>query len=156
MAQKIPTPAQLRELRQKQGLNQYEFWPLVGVTQSAGSGYERGRRPPPALILLLHLWDSGRLTDKDLIRAGKTRKTDLSVLRGLRLAQGLSQKDFWRRFGVDQSAGSRYETGRVMMLPMPVVLLIALWQSGKLTDADMDEAGQTLVRRRRKAGSANE
>jgi transcriptional regulator with XRE-family HTH domain len=156
MAQKIPTPAQLRALRQKQGLNQHEFWPLFGVSQSGGSRYERGRRPPPALILLLYLRYSGKLTDKDLIRAGKTtRKTGENALRTQRLAQGLiSQKDFWRRFGVLQSAGSRYETGRALP-PAPVALLMALRQSGRLTDADLDEAGKTFVQRRRKAGSAN-
>jgi transcriptional regulator with XRE-family HTH domain len=155
MAQKIPTPAQLRVLRQKQGLNQHEFWSLFGVTQSGGSRYEGGRRLPSALVLLLHLRHSGKLTDKDLIRAGKTRKTGENALRTQRLAQGLiSQKDFWRRFGVLQTAGSRYETGRALP-PRPVALLMALWRSGKLTDADLDEAGKTLVRRRRKAGSAN-
>jgi transcriptional regulator with XRE-family HTH domain len=136
MAQKISTPAQLRELRQKQGLNQYEFWSRFGVTQSGGSRYECGRRLPAALILLLRLRHSGKLTDKDLIRAGKARKAGPDAMRGLRLKQGLNQKDFWRRFGVNQSAASRYEIGQVTPLG-PVALLIALRQSGTLTDADL-------------------
>ena len=45
------TPLQLRE---RLGFTQSDFWPRVGVTQSAGSRYERGGRtiPPPIQMLI--------------------------------------------------------------------------------------------------------
>jgi len=36
----------------------------------------------------------------------------------LRKETGLNQKDFWGQFGVTQSGGSRYESGRT--IPKPV------------------------------------
>ncbi len=34
---------EVKELRQKMGRNQLEFWGPIGVTQSGGSRYESGR-----------------------------------------------------------------------------------------------------------------
>lgn len=48
----IPNP---KEIRQKLGLNQQEFWSKVGVTQSGGSRYESGREMPKAVRELLRL-----------------------------------------------------------------------------------------------------
>ena len=40
-------------LRRRLGLNQYDFWTPLGLTQSGGSRYETGRRiPRPTQILL--------------------------------------------------------------------------------------------------------
>ena len=53
--QKIKNP---REIRQKLGLNQEEFWQKIGVSQSGGSRYEAGRempRPVSELLRLVHL-----------------------------------------------------------------------------------------------------
>jgi transcriptional regulator with XRE-family HTH domain len=47
-----------REIRQKLGLNQDEFWQKIGVTQSGGSRYEAGRdmpRPVAELLRLVHI-----------------------------------------------------------------------------------------------------
>ncbi len=44
-----------REIRRKSGLNQQEFWPLIGVTQSGGSRYESGRRMPKPVRELLRI-----------------------------------------------------------------------------------------------------
>jgi DNA-binding transcriptional regulator YiaG len=44
-----------REIRRKCGLNQQEFWPLIGVTQSGGSRYESGRRMPKPVRELLRI-----------------------------------------------------------------------------------------------------
>lgn len=41
-----------------------------------------------------------------------------------RKASGLNQHDFWSRYGVTQSGGSRYESGRTV--PKPVRMLMAL------------------------------
>lgn len=44
-----------REIRQRRGLNQQQFWPLIGVTQSGGSRYESGRRMPKPVRELLRI-----------------------------------------------------------------------------------------------------
>ena len=56
----------IADVRQKQNLNQTEFWTRYGVTQSGGSRYESGRNIPKPLALLLWLHQSGKVTDKDL------------------------------------------------------------------------------------------
>jgi hypothetical protein len=43
----------------------------------------------------------------------------------VRLKARLNQSDFWRRVGVSQSAGSRYEMG-LMPIPKPVRMLLEL------------------------------
>lgn len=50
--EKIRNP---REIRQKLGLNQDEFWQKIGVTQSGGSRYEAGREMPKPVAELLRL-----------------------------------------------------------------------------------------------------
>jgi DNA-binding transcriptional regulator YiaG len=42
----------------------------------------------------------------------------------IRNAAELNQKDFWSRYGVTQSGGSRYESGR--SIPMPLRILVQL------------------------------
>jgi transcriptional regulator with XRE-family HTH domain len=49
-------------------------------------------------------------------------KTNLA---GLRKATGLSQAEFWRRVGVTQSGGSRYENGRPLPKPVRTLLVLA-------------------------------
>jgi transcriptional regulator with XRE-family HTH domain len=44
-----------RELRQRRGLTQEQFWKPLGVTQSAGSRYESGRGIPAPVRELLRL-----------------------------------------------------------------------------------------------------
>ena len=51
---------------------------------------------------------------------------------------GLSQGDFWSRYGITQSGGSRYEAGR--SLPAPLKLLVRLHLSGVISDDDLDAA----------------
>jgi len=53
----------------------------------------------------------------------------------MRRKSGLNQFDFWQRFGITQSGGSRYESGRG--LPNPTKILIALHLAGKITDDDL-------------------
>lgn len=57
--------------RQKENLNQKDFWSRYGVTQSGGSRYESGRNIPRSLAILLWLHRSGKVTDKDLADALK-------------------------------------------------------------------------------------
>ena len=45
---------------------------------------------------------------------------------------GLNQLAFWSRYGVTQSGGSRYESGRAM--PAPLKLLVRLHLCGLISD----------------------
>ena len=51
----IQTGSEARDLRQKMGRNQSEFWKRIAVTQSGGSRYESGRDMPKPVRILLHL-----------------------------------------------------------------------------------------------------
>ena len=42
-------------LRKSLGLNQSDFWGALGVTQSGGSLYEKGRKLPKPVAMLLEL-----------------------------------------------------------------------------------------------------
>lgn len=48
-------PAEIRAFRQKQAMNQAEFWSRIAITQSGGSRYETGRNIPETVKLLLHI-----------------------------------------------------------------------------------------------------
>lgn len=53
----------------------------------------------------------------------KTKKITIDALRERQMT-GLNQQQFWSRFGVTQSGGSRYESGRA--IPKPVRMLMAV------------------------------
>lgn len=63
----------------------------------------------------------------------------------LRKAAGTSQTEFWKKFGVTQSGGSRYESGRRMPTPLKVLMQAQI-------DGVIDEA--TLGKLLKKATSA--
>ena len=65
-------------------------------------------------------------------------KLDFSDIATTRRKTNLNQSDFWKRYGVTQSGGSRYESGR--NVPKPLAVLLWLHQSGKVTDNDLAEA----------------
>ena len=44
----------------------------------------------------------------------RKKKLDFSDISITRKKENLNQKDFWTRYGVPQSGGSRYESGRVL------------------------------------------
>jgi transcriptional regulator with XRE-family HTH domain len=67
-----------REIRQRLGMNQEQFWTRIGVTQSGGSRYESGRNMPRPVRELLRLVHVERL---DLSRV---RKEDLDVIDHMR------------------------------------------------------------------------
>lgn len=73
-------------------------------------------------------------------------KLDISNIGEYRKKLGLNQHAFWSRFGVTQSGGSRYESGR--KLPQPIALLFALRETGKLTDADLEAAAKAISKAR--------
>lgn len=68
----------------------------------------------------------------------RAKKVDLSDPVAMRKARGENQSDFWRRFGVTQSGGSRYESGRD--LPTPVAILMTLFELGLVTDDALEAA----------------
>ena len=49
------TPSTPLAMRRARGLNQSQFWNLIGVTQSGGSRYEDGRKIPKPVQTLLNL-----------------------------------------------------------------------------------------------------
>ncbi|MFO7189515.1 MAG: helix-turn-helix transcriptional regulator [Pseudomonadota bacterium] len=67
-----------RELRQKLGMNQQEFWTKIGVTQSGGSRYESGRSMPKPVRELL------RLVHVEKIDLSKVKKEDFEIIEYLK------------------------------------------------------------------------
>lgn len=51
---KINTIKDYRLVRVKLRLNQTEFWTRIGVSQSGGSRYEKGRKVPRPIAVLAH------------------------------------------------------------------------------------------------------
>lgn len=62
----------------------------------------------------------------------KAPKSPLKDLRAYRESLGENQTQFWGRFGVTQSGGSRYESGR--SVPAPVSILILAYSNGLLSN----------------------
>lgn len=62
------------------------------------------------------------------------RKKDnpLTDLRAYRMSRNANQTEFWGRFGVTQSAGSRYESGRE--LPAPTAMLVLAFADGLINE----------------------
>ena len=63
-----------REIRQRLGLNQEEFWTQIGVTQSGGSRYESGRAMPKPVRELL------RLVHVEHLDLSKVKKEDFEII----------------------------------------------------------------------------
>jgi len=63
-----------KEIRQRLGLNQQEFWTRIGVTQSGGSRYESGRAMPKPVRELL------RLVHVEQVDLSRVRKEDFDIL----------------------------------------------------------------------------
>lgn len=70
-----------RQIRQRLGLNQQEFWGKIGVTQSGGSRYESGRRMPKPVRELL------RVVHVDQIDLRKLNRNDFAVVSYLKAAE---------------------------------------------------------------------
>ncbi|MDK9702401.1 MAG: hypothetical protein OEL20_04625 [Sulfuritalea sp.] len=78
--------------------------------------------------------------------AKKSPKPALHNVREVRLARGENQLQFWSRFGVTQSGGSRYETSRD--IPVPTGALVMLYLTGTITDAELAKAIKTAKNNR--------
>lgn len=68
----------------------------------------------------------------------KKNKLDFNKIAADRNKQGINQTDFWKQYGITQSGGSRYESGR--NIPKPLAILMRLHRSGKITDKDLADA----------------
>lgn len=67
---------------------------------------------------------------------------DKSLMRDLRYVMRENQTQFWQRFGVAQSSGSRFERG--MAIPLPVLLLIRLYLLRRIGDQDLKVVRSTV------------
>jgi transcriptional regulator with XRE-family HTH domain len=70
-----------RNIRQKLGYNQQEFWSRIGVTQSGGSRYESGRampKPVRELLRLVHVEgvDLSKVSGVDVRIAAQLKKSN--------------------------------------------------------------------------------
>ncbi len=90
--------------------------------------------------------DNVRGLDKNVLRA--------EVLRECRMARRETQTKFWRRFGVTQSRGSRFELG--MEIPPSVAILIKLYFEGTVSDGDLWRARRGMPAARAVASAAAE
>lgn len=72
-------------------------------------------------------------------------KSELSpeVLKELRKTRRENQTRFWKRFGVTQSRGSRFEQG--MEMPSPVKILMHLYFEGVVKEKDLLSAHKRAV-----------
>lgn len=78
---------------------------------------------------------------------GQARKSAVNAeqLKELRKARRESQTKFWKRFGVTQSRGSRFELG--MAIPSPVAILVNLYLEGAVSDGDLWRARRSSSRK---------
>ena len=90
-----------REIRRRLGMNQEEFWTMIGVTQSGGSRYESGRSMPKPVRELL------RLVHVDQIDVRKITRDDFRVLSFLKT----SEPALYKRLR-SQATGSRAHGAR--------------------------------------------
>lgn len=72
---------------------------------------------------------------KDNARMQTKSGLSAETLRELRIARRESQTKFWRRFGVTQSRGSRFELGTE--IPPSIAILIKLYFEGTVSDGDL-------------------
>jgi len=68
----------------------------------------------------------------------RKNKLDFSDIANTRKKLNLNQTEFWTRYGVTQSGGSRYESGR--NIPKPLAILLWLHRTGKVSDKDLADA----------------
>lgn len=134
-----------RKLRTRRAENLATFWGAVGISQSVGCRIERRMRIQPHAGILLALRLRGALDDGQLATLGQAVAGNCDpgraegevvdrVLRNpasYRQSRGENQSVFWRRLGITQSGGSRYENG--MPMPEAIQLMIAGLALGIIT-----------------------
>ncbi|HEY4076569.1 MAG TPA: hypothetical protein VGM26_06505 [Rhizomicrobium sp.] len=96
-----------REIRQRLGLNQDQFWTKIGVTQSGGSRYESGREMPKPVRELL------RLVHVEQIDLSKVKKEDFELLEYLKNKQPELYKKLRRAVQAQQQGTEKIEEAAV-------------------------------------------
>lgn len=87
----------------------------------------------------------GRLILEWSVNKNSLRETDLyfitprdkNLIRDLRHVMRENQTQFWRRFGVTQTQGSRFERGKPV--PLSVLILIRLYLLNVIDDTDLEQ-----------------
>lgn len=74
----------------------------------------------------------------------RLKSFDPQAISHQRKKEGLNQFDYWHRFGVTQSGGSRYESGR--NIPVPISMLIWLFEAGRISEKDLADARKAINR----------
>lgn len=72
------------------------------------------------------------------------KRVDVKNIRDLRRKSSMNQHDFWSRFGVTQSGGSRYEAGR--NIPTPAAMLVWLRETGVIDDRALEAAKKAVTK----------
>lgn len=75
----------------------------------------------------------------------RAKKVDFKTIGERRRKAGTNQSAYWSRFGVTQSGGSRYESGR--SVPTPTAMLMWLRETDQITDAQLDAAKKAVAKR---------
>lgn len=73
----------------------------------------------------------------------RQKRINLADTQQVRKGRGENQAEFWSRFGVTQSGGSRYEHGRA--IPRPLSMLMAMWLAGEITDEQLMVAKKRIT-----------
>ncbi|MEO8039559.1 MAG: transcriptional regulator [Betaproteobacteria bacterium] len=108
ISDKIHNP---RDIRQKLGLNQQEFWGMIGVTQSGGSRYESGRSMPKPVLQLL------RLVHIDKIDIARMTRGDFEVISYLKNARPTLYRTLKTQATGTRATAKRNGTRRATSLP---------------------------------------
>lgn len=66
-------------------------------------------------------------------------------LRQFRISRSENQNQFWAKFGVTQSRGSRFEQGAE--IPTPVAILLKLYTEGLISDDDLATTRKIMFHR---------
>jgi DNA-binding transcriptional regulator YiaG len=92
-----------------------------------------------------HTCENDTMAETTSKRTARAHKLDFKDIAAYRRSRGENQSDFWKRFGVTQSGGSRYETGR--SIPLPIRALLVLYFRGTVSEAELESA-MTSARKR--------
>ena len=112
----------LKELRESQGLPQWEFGEIVGRSRDLICDYEKGRRKIPDE-------EYERIKEHfhvDIRPENVPARMDGSVLRTIRIAHDISQRQMARILGIGTTSIRRYEEGK-LKVPSYVVDRLERW-----------------------------
>ncbi|KQQ33025.1 hypothetical protein ASF61_13150 [Duganella sp. Leaf126] len=83
--------------------------------------------------------DAAAVKTADQFTLRRITARDQHLICDLRHVMRENQTQFWRRFGVTQTQGSRFERGRPV--PLAVLMLIRLYLLHSIDDRDLQQVG---------------